>query len=111
MVKTYPHAIRKRPRRTHKFTPILAIRAMQDYCHGDHICDDCMAGYAADAEHNRPGHAWTVENGKVVFLEDKIAESMLGRPLLPTEMVVHKNGDPLLNTHENLEIITMPKAE
>ena len=96
----------KRPRRPRVWRPYLSA---QDSCHGDHVCEACMECFAAEAEHTRPGHLWTVVDGKIVFMEDQVAASMLGRPLLPTEAVVHKNGDPLINTRENLEIVTMPE--
>jgi hypothetical protein len=67
-----------------------------------------MESYAAEAEYNRPGHVWTVIDRKVVYLEDQVAASMLGRPLNPNEVVIHKNGDPLINTRENLEIMMIP---
>ena len=103
----YAMPIRKRPRpKMHKFHPYLSH--MNDVCHEDHICNACMEAYAAEAEFNRPGHAWAVQEGKVIYLEDKIAESMLGRPIQSNEMAVHKNGNLLDNRRENIEIITIP---
>lgn len=106
MVRTYPHAIRKRPRRFHKFVPYVSMQ--EDFCHGDHVCEACMESFAAEAEHNRPGHVWALDDGHVIYLEDKIAESMLGRPLNSSEVAVHKDGDFTNNTRANIEIVTIP---
>jgi hypothetical protein len=100
--------IRKRPK-AHKFQAIVS--QMNDVCHHDHICNDCMESYAAEAESNRPGHVWSVIDGKVAYMEDMIAESMLGRPLLPNEGVVHKDSDPLNNRRENLAIVVIADPE
>lgn len=105
MIRTYPHPIRKRPRRFHKFIPYLSL---ENDCGDCNICSECMANYAEQAENERPGHAWAIEDGKVIFIEDKIAESMLGRPLNANEVVVHKDSDPFHNTRANLEIVTIP---
>jgi hypothetical protein len=70
-----------------------------------------MACYAAEAEHNRPGHAWRVEDSKIVYMEDEIMAHHLGRPLKPTESVIHRNSDPLDNRFENLELISLPNVE
>lgn len=94
----------KRPRRPRVFRPILSA---QDYCHDEHICADCMACFAAEAEYNRPDHAWRVENGKIVYMEDDIMAHHLGRPLKPTESVVHRNGDVKDNRFENLELVNI----
>ena len=44
-------------------------------------------------------------NGKKVRAHRWIMEQRLGRKLLPDEQVHHKNGDPLDNRLENLEVI------
>ena len=110
MIRSYSHPIRKRPRqKPHKFEAIVS--KMNDVCHDDHICADCMAGYAAEAEYNRPGHAWAVQDGKVIYLEDKISESILGRPLNIREVAVHKNGNVLDNRRDNIEIVIIPDMD
>jgi hypothetical protein len=80
----------------------------EDFCHGDHVCEACMEAYAAEAEYNRPGHVWTVIEGKVAYLEDQVAASMLGRPLNPNETVVHRDSDPKNNQRANIEIVVIP---
>jgi hypothetical protein len=70
-----------------------------------------MACFAAEAEYNRPGHVWSVENHEVIYMEDKIAEEMLGRPLNPNESVVHRDSNPKNNSRDNLEIVTLPDME
>ena len=97
----------KRPRRPHVFR----TRLTQDMCHGDHICAACMEGFAAEAEYNRPGHVWTIIDGKVVYQEDAIAGSVLGRPLNSNEGAIHKDGNPLNNTRANIEIVTISDME
>jgi hypothetical protein len=57
-----------------------------------------MAEFAEQAESERPGHVWTVVEGKVVFMEDTIAQSILGRPLNEKEAAIHKDQNPLNNT-------------
>jgi hypothetical protein len=53
------------------------------------------------------GHIYAVDEltGKTIFMADVIAEAKLGRKLTQWEEVRHKNGDPLDNRRENLEII------
>jgi len=105
----YRHPIRKVPRpKGHKLYPVLA-RIRKEYECNDHndYCDECMANFAAIAESQRPGHVWAVDRG-VVFLEDKIAELMLGRPLNQDETVVHRDSNVLNNTRANLEVVRIP---
>ncbi len=109
MVRTYSGPIRKRPRRFYKFHPYVSH--MNDVCHGDHICNACMEAYAAEAEHNRPGHAWRVEEGKIVYMEDEIFEAHTGRKLKPTEGILHKNGNCLDNRFSNLEVVNIENLE
>ena len=111
MIRTYPHVIRKRPRpKVHKFEAIVS--KMNDVCDDNgHICANCMEAYAAEAEYNRPGHAWAVDEGKLIYLEDVVYAHHLGRPLRTTESLVHRNGDPKDNRLENLELITIDTLE
>jgi hypothetical protein len=44
-------------------------------------------------------------------MEDLIAQQMLGRPLLPTETVIHKDLNVKNNSRDNLDIITLPNLE
>lgn len=75
------------------------------------IRNDCMAAFQAQVDRDRPGHVWAVIEGKVVYLEDKIMEGILGRELKSTEAVVHKNGDLFDNRRENLELISIEGME
>jgi hypothetical protein len=68
-----------------------------------------MAEFAEQAESQRPGHVWTVVEGKVVFMEDAVAESMLGRPLEKNEAAIHRDNNPLNNTRANIEVVTIPE--
>jgi|ERR1700677_3981451 len=87
------------------------VSSMNRECGHGEFCSECIANFAAEAEHERPGHVWTVYEGKVVFMEDKIAESMLGRSLSADEVVIHKDGNVLNNERANLEIVTLPDLE
>ncbi len=102
----YAKAIRKRPRRFHKFTPILASH---NQC--SEYCDECMANFAAQAEYERPGHLWRVEKGELHFKEDDLMENHLGRNLKPNEIVIIKNDDPEDCRIENLEVVEIPDME
>lgn len=103
----YATSIRKRPRpKAHKFYPILS-RSHEDCEHCD-LCNECMVELSEQAENERPGHVWTVVEGKVVFMEDAIAQSILGRPLNEKEAAIHKDQNPLNNTRANIEIVTIP---
>ena len=106
MIRTAPRLIRKRPRRLHRFVPILHMQQMS--CAESRYCEECIDNFAAQAEHLRPGHAWTVDGGKVIFMEDVIAASILGRPLAEDEVVVHKDGNVLNNVRANLEVVKIP---
>jgi HNH endonuclease len=95
--------IRKRSRKVHKFEPILS---RMSHCDGE-VCNDCMAAMQAQVDGERPGHVWTVIDGKLVYMEDMIVERRLGRKLKPNETVVHRNENPLDNRDENLEVVTI----
>ena len=107
----YAMPIRKRPRpKAQKFQAIVS--QMNDVCDDcGHICSDCMEAYAAEAQHNRPDHIWAVDEGKLIYLEDVVYAHHLGRPLRPTESIVHRNGDVKDNRLENLELITIDTLE
>jgi HNH endonuclease len=104
----YPKPIRKRPRSKHKFQPILSRMSA---CEPNMYCDSCMKEFEDQVESERPGHVWAVKDGKVVYMEDMVVEHHLGRPLLPTEAVLHRNGNLFDNRFENLEVITIEKLD
>lgn len=53
----------------------------------------------------RYSKCWDREARKVVLVHRKIAEEMLARPLLPGEIVHHRDGDSLNNAPENLLVL------
>jgi hypothetical protein len=53
------------------------------------------------------GHVYRIDGNRAIFMEDAIMESRLGRKLTATERVRHKNGDPLDNRSDNLELVTV----
>lgn len=48
---------------------------------------------------------WDRAMGRRVLLHRKLAEEFLGRPLLPGEIVHHRDGDSTNNTRENLLVL------
>ena len=104
----YAIPVRKRPRpKPHKFYPVLS-RSHENCEHCD-VYKECMAQFAAQVERDRPGHLWTVIDGHLAYMEDLIAQQMLGRPLLPNETVIHKDLNVRNNSRNNLDIITLPE--
>lgn len=61
----------------------------------------------------REGHVFRIDdrNGAVIYMEDAIAEMHLGRKLDSFEAVIHRNGNPLDNRWDNLEIVTVKIPE
>jgi hypothetical protein len=94
----------RRPRRPR----VLNLSSHADHCD---VCIDCQRAMAEDAEHDRPGHVFSIQHGKIVYLEDAIIETRLGRKLKPTETVLHKDGDPKNNVPENLELVSIETLE
>ena len=99
----FARPIRKVPRpKAHKLYPILSMmRQDEDF----EYCADCMAKFEAQAQEERPGHVWAIDKGKVIFLEDVVIEHKLGRRLLETESIIHKDGNFLNNYSDNLEVV------
>lgn len=102
--------IRKHSRSWYKFRPIVS-RMHQEHNECCEICNSCMGRFAEQAENERPGHAWAVVEGNLVFMEDMIVEKRLGRKLEKTETVVHRNGDALDNRDENLEVVKIERLQ
>ena len=98
----------KRPRKPRVFRPFLSASGP---CQHHKYCDSCMSEFADEAETNRPGHVWAVEDGKIIYLEDVVVEHRMGRKLKATESVIHKNGNLHDNRSENLEVVTLPEME
>lgn len=75
-----------------------------------HLCECCREEMELEkqAPKDRPGHVFRVEDGKIFYMEDAVAEGILGRPLQSDEMVIHKNDDPLDNRSCNLEVVKIP---
>ena len=106
MIRTYPHPIRKRPRRFHKFIPVLAsMNECEECCD---VCNTCMADLQEKVDNERPGHVWAYDDGKIVYLEDVVVEARLGRKLRENETVIHTNGNILDNRDANLEVVEIP---
>ena len=70
-------------------------------------CDACMEAFQAQVDNERPGHLWAICDGRVVYMEDVVAERHLGRNLSEDEVVVHRNGNPLDNRFGNLEVVNL----
>ena len=96
-----------------KYGPEAATQDMRGR-HGNHARGENNArwndgrmmtshGYVAiavpEGHHLRQAHGYAYEH-------DLVAEEMLGRQLLPNEVVHHKNGDRADNRRENLEVET-----
>lgn len=98
----------RRPRKPRVFRPYLSANNRGCGNCGE-FCQECMENFAAEAEYERPGHIWALDGSKIIYLEDCVAQSMLGRPLLPNETVIHKDNNPANNDRANLEIVTLPE--
>ena len=59
-----------------------------------------------DTVRSTSGYLMVRKDGKKVMQHRLVMEQVLGRPLLPTERVHHKNGDRQDNWPENLELWT-----
>lgn len=70
-----------------------------------------MEHFQGIVDRERPGHVWRVENGKIVYMEDQIMQTEIGRKLTRREQVIHKNGDLLDNRRSNLEIVIVESME
>lgn len=97
----------KRPRRQRVFRTRLI---MYNQCDHHHVCEHCAA-FAEQAEAERPGHIWRIEEDTLVFAEDEVMEIYLGRKLKPTESVIHKNGNFHDCRVENLEVVSIEGLE
>lgn len=53
---------------------------------------------------DKHGYRYCTSNGKMIFEHRIVMEKYVGRPLLRTETVHHKNGDRADNRIENLEL-------
>jgi hypothetical protein len=71
-------------------------------------CEGCLRYFQGIVDRDRPGHAWSVVLGHLVYMEDLLMEKWLGRHLLENEAVIHRDANPLNNTRENLELVTLP---
>jgi hypothetical protein len=100
--------LRRRPRKSRVFRPILSTHYR---CEPNEYCNDCLAGFQAQVDRERPNHVWRVEDGKVVYKEDDVYEEFLGRKLKPTESVIHKNGLFHDCRLENLELINIERLD
>lgn len=65
----------------------------------------CYADFRRSGSVDAKGYAVTSINGKKHKAHRLVMESHLGRALLPTESVHHKNGDKQDNRLENLEVV------
>jgi hypothetical protein len=97
----------RRPRRQH----VLRLWTSAPDYHDCSVCNTCMDKFAEIVENERPGHVWSVQDGEIVYLEDVVMERKLGRKLKPTEGIVHKDGNLMNNTSNNLEIVTLENLE
>jgi hypothetical protein len=81
--------------------------------HGITLVDDCDADISGSRTISKQtagkGYCYIkhyYSKGKDAYIHRLIAERMVGRPLLPTEIIDHLDGQPFNNQRSNLRITT-----
>ena len=74
------------------------------------LLEQLTAMPTAITEHNPYVRRWNSDTGETYYEHRSVAEQKLGRPLMPDEVVHHKDGNKQHNALENIMVFSNQRA-